>query len=148
MKSIFHLQIVLVPVLWTGCSRGTNKAVVNLAPTMILAKVVTSVSCEEKKINNCIWAMDSLRREAENMKEGVYLWIFTIATRMTEKNKSTFSLLNGKVSFGVMSAKRHKLNKKLWQVGSPGCLTKILNDIVIMSCCICFCFSYLFMAAK
>ena len=50
MKSgFFHLQrIVLVPALQTGCSRGTNKAVVNLAPTMILAKVVASVSCEEK----------------------------------------------------------------------------------------------------
>lgn len=47
--------------------------------------------------------MDSPRREAENMKEGSYLWIFTIATG---QNKSLFSLLNGKVSFGVVSEKK------------------------------------------
>lgn len=70
--------------------------------------------------------MDSPKREAENMKERGYVWIFSIATGMTGKNKSLFSLLNGKVSFDVMSAKRQRLNKKLWQVGCPGFLTKML----------------------
>lgn len=73
--------------------------------------------------------MDSPKREAENMKEGGYVWIFIIATGMTGKNKSLFSLLNGKVSFDVMSAKRQRLNKKLWQVGCPGFL-KILMTLL------------------
>lgn len=39
------------------------------------------------------------------------------------------SFLNRKVSFGVMSAKKNRLNKRFWQVGCPGFLTEILNDI-------------------
>lgn len=34
------------------------------------------------------------RREVENMKEGGYLWIFTVVTGMAGKNKSSFSLLS------------------------------------------------------
>lgn len=65
--------------------------------------------------------MDSRRRGAENMKEGSYLWIFTIATG---QNKSLFSLLNGKVSFGVVSEKKQPIG---WIKTLTSCLSWILN---------------------